>query len=137
MKRRTILVVPKAIDNGRVDLGLLMSEVCWVVLTSWKGKRRGLWSGTPGGWHHTEPNGEHGRTSRCGVRAGGCGSYLLSWMCGTSGRASLHWAPERLKSQGEKQAEIQSCHPIIFKATRAHKEQSKLLHAVLCNRLQQ
>lgn len=43
MKRRTILVVPKAIDNGRVDLGLLMNEVCWVVLTSWKGKRSLVW----------------------------------------------------------------------------------------------
>lgn len=53
----TILVVPKAIGNGRVDLELFMSEVCWVVVTSWKGKRRGLWSGTPGGWQHTEPNG--------------------------------------------------------------------------------
>lgn len=45
MTEGTILVVPKAIGNGRVDLELCMSEVCWVVVTSWKGKRRGLWLG--------------------------------------------------------------------------------------------
>lgn len=134
MTEGTILVVPKAIGNGRVDLELFTSEVC-VVVTSWKGKRRGLWSGTPGGWQHTEPNGEHGRTSRCGVRSRGCGSHLLSWMCGTSCGGSLHWAPERLKSQGEIQTETQSCHPIVFKATRAHPERKK--QAATCCALQQ